>query len=371
MTRFMGGKLATAIVLMPLTACSGTGAAPSEAGDRTAKSEPRSPEGLRYLSQPLVSEIYTADPSAHVFNDRIYIYGSHDIDGPTPEDDMGSHFEMRDYHVLSMERIGGPVTIHPVGLAVEDVPWATRQMWAPDAAYKNGKYYFYFPAKDRQDIFRIGVATSDNPEGPFQAEPEPIQGSYSIDPAVFTDDDGESYMYFGGIWGGQMQRWKNGQYDPDGSKTDLQQDDKPALMPKVAKLSDDMLQFAETPRDAVILDEKGESLLGGDHDRRFFEAAWMHKYDGKYYLSYSTGNTHYINYAIGDSPYGPFTFQGHLLKPVQGWTSHHSIAQVGDEWYLFYHDTQLSNETRLRNIKVAELTYNPDGTIRTLDPFVR
>ncbi|MCP1368022.1 family 43 glycosylhydrolase, partial [Halomonas sp. BBD48] len=179
MTRFMGGKLATAIVLMPLTACSGTGAAPSEAGDRTAKSEPRSPEGLRYLSQPLVSEIYTADPSAHVFNDRIYIYGSHDIDGPTPEDDMGSHFEMRDYHVLSMERIGGPVTIHPVGLAVEDVPWATRQMWAPDAAYKNGKYYFYFPAKDRQDIFRIGVATSDNPEGPFQAEPEPIQGSYS------------------------------------------------------------------------------------------------------------------------------------------------------------------------------------------------
>ena len=333
--------------------------------------EARSPEGLRYLSQPLVRDVYIADPSAHVFNNRIYVYGSHDIEGTTPEDDLGSHFEMRDYRVMSMPRISGPVTVHPVALDVRDVPWAEKQMWAPDAVYRNGRYYLYFPAKDREGVFRIGVATGTRPEGPFRAEAQPIRGSYSIDPAVFTDEDGQSYMYFGGIWGGQLQRWANGRYDPNGSKTDLGQDDRPALMPRVAKLSGDMLQFAEAPREAMIVDANGRPLLGGDHDRRFFEAAWMHKYNGKYYLSYSTGDTHYLVYATSDSPYGPFTYRGRIMEPVQGWTTHHSIVKVGEHWYLFYHDTQLTNRTHLRNAKVTELVHNADGTIRTIDPFAR
>jgi hypothetical protein len=337
----------------------------------TAGAEPRSPEGLRYLSQPLVSEIYTADPSAHVFEGRIYVYGSHDIESGIPQDDLGSHFGMRDYRVLSMDRIGGPVTVHPVALDVDQVPWAERQMWAPDAAYKNGRYYLYFPAKDRDGIFRIGVASGTRPEGPFTPQPQPIAGSYSIDPAVFTDDDGQSYMYFGGIWGGQLQRWQGGRYDADGGNTDLGQDDAPAILPRIAKMRGDMLEFAEAPREVQILDEKGSPILGGDHDRRFFEAAWVHKYGGKYYLSYSTGDTHYIVYATGDSPYGPFTYRGRVLAPVQGWTNHHSIVQADGRWYLFYHDTQLSKETHLRNIKVAELVHEPDGTIRTIDPFVR
>lgn len=333
-------------------------------------SEPRGPDGRRYLSQPLVRGIYTADPSAHVFGGRIYVYPSHDINGPTPEDDLGAHFEMRDYRVLSMDRVGAPVTVHPVALDVKQVPWATRQMWAPDAAFKDGTYYLYFPAKDRQGAFRIGVATSKSPVGPFKAGPQPIGGSFSIDPAVFTDDDGASYMYFGGIWGGQLQRNISGRYDPNGSKTDLGQDDKPALMPKVARMAAGMTEFAEKPRDAVIVDEAGKPLLGGDHDRRFFEATWMHKRGGRYYLSYSTGDTHYIAYAIGDSPYGPFTYKGRILEPVQGWTSHHSIVDHGGKTWLFYADTQLSNQTRLRNVKVTELRYNPDGTIQTIDPFV-
>ena len=329
-----------------------------------------SPEGRRYRSQPLVTEIHIADPSAHLFEGRIYIYGSHDIDGTTPEDDLGSHFEMRDYQVLSMDRVGGEVTVHPVALDVEEVPWASRQMWAPDAAAKDGRYFLYFPAKDRDGVFRIGVATADRPEGPFRPEPEPIQGSFSIDPAVFTDEDGASYIYFGGIWGGQLQRWASGRYDPDGSKTDLQRDGEPALCPRVARLTDDMLQFAEPPRDALILDEQGFPLLGGDHDRRFFEAAWMHKHGGLYYLSYSTGDTHYLAYATGSSPYGPFTYRGRILEPVQGWTTHHSILKVEDQWYLFYHDTQLSGRTHLRNAKVTELTHRPDGTIELIDPFL-
>ncbi len=325
----------------------------------------------RYLSQPLVSEIYTADPSAHVWDGKIYIYPSHDIDGPTPEDDLGAHFEMRDYRVLSMDKIGGKVTVHPVGLHVSQVPWATKQMWAPDAAKKNDTYYLYFPAKDKQGAFRIGVATSKSPVGPFKAQSQPIKGSFSIDPAVFTDTDGKTYMYFGGIWGGQLQRNVTGTYDPNGSKTDLNADDKPALAPKVARLGDDMLEFAEKPRDVLIVDKNGKPLLGGDHDRRFFEASWMHKYKGKYYFSYSTGDTHYLVYAIGDSPYGPFTYTGRILEPVDGWTTHHSIVESNGRWWLFYADSQLSQTTRLRNVKVTELFYNPDGTIKTLDPIVK
>src|SRR5439155_6211099 len=141
----------------------------------------------------------------HVFNGKIYVYPSHDVPTDTPDDDLGNEYAMHDYRVLRMDKIGGPVTIGPVALDVKDVPWASKQMWAPDAAYKNGTYYLYFPARDHAGAFRIGVATSKSPIGPFVAEPEPIKGSFSIDPAVFTDDDGQSYMYFGGLSGGQLQ----------------------------------------------------------------------------------------------------------------------------------------------------------------------
>ena len=97
----------------------------------------------------------------------------------------------------------------------------------------------------------------------------------------------------------------------------------------------------------------------------------MHKYQGKYYLSYSTGDTHYLVYATGSSPYGPFTYQGRILEPTEGWTSHHSIVEWDGRWWLFYHDTQLSGTTRLRNVKVTELSYNPDGTIKTINPMVK
>jgi hypothetical protein len=321
----------------------------------------------KFLTQPLVSEIYTADPSAHVFGGRLYVYPSHDIEAGVPEDDLGSHFAMRDYRVLSMDTVGGPVTVHGVALDIKDVPWAGRQMWAPDAAARDGKYFLYFPAKDKQDVFRIGVAVSTSPTGPFKAEPQAIEGSYSMDPTVFTDVDGQAYMYFGGIWGGQLQRWSTGSYVP---KDTYPANDQSALAPKVARMKADMLGFAETPRNVVILDEKGEPLRAGDNARRFFEASWMHKYGGKYYFSYSTGDTHYIVYATGDSPYGPFTYKGRVLEPVLGWTNHHSIVEFKGKWYLFYHDCQVSGgRTHLRNVKVVELKHRPDGTIETIDAY--
>ncbi len=312
----------------------------------------------------LVDHMFTADPSAHVFNGKIYIYPSHDVDAGIPENDLGDHFDMRDYHVFSMESVEGPVTDHGIALDKKDIPWAGRQLWAPDAACKDGKYYLYFPLKDKNDIFRIGVAVSDKPEGPFIPEANPIKGSFSIDPAVLDDGNGAYYMYFGGLWGGQLQRYRNNKAIECGHEPD---DHEPALCARVARLSDNMLEFAEEPRDVVILDENGDPIKAGDHERRYFEGPWLHKYDGKYYFSYSTGNTHLLCYAIGDNPYGPFTYKGVILTPVVGWTTHHSICEFKGKWYLFHHDSVPSGgKTWLRSIKVVELEYNADGTIKTL-----
>jgi len=321
---------------------------------------------LKPISKPLVTHMYTADPSAHVFKNKIYIYPSHDIDAGVPENDNGDHFDMRDYHVFSMDSIGAKLIDHGVALDKKDIPWGGRQLWAPDIAFKNGVYYLYFPIKDKADIFKIGVATSKRPEGPFKAEPTEIKGTYSIDPAVFKDNNNEYYMYFGGIWGGQLQRWDDNVYHANAK---LKTANETAILPRVAKLSADMKSFVEAPRAIKILDKSGHLFLEQNNDKRFFEAAWMHKYKGKYYFTYSTGDTHNLCYAIGDNAYGPFTYQGIFLKPVQGWTSHHSIIEYKSKWYLFYHDTELSGKTHLRNIKMTELKYNKDGSIQTINAY--
>ena len=324
---------------------------------------------LDFLNTPLVSEIYTADPSAHIFNDRIYIYASHDIESGGIEDDSGNHFNMIDYHVLSMNLDGSDVTVHPVGLSVDDVSWAKSKFWAPDVAYKDGTYYLYYPAKDANNIFKLGVATSTKPEGPFTPQPSPMKGSYSIDPAVFVDDDGSAYIYFGGIWGGQLQRWESGSYDENGSLKDIGVPDNPAILPRMAKLTNDMLEFAEEVKSIEILDKQGNPILTKDLDRRFFEAPWIHKHNGTYYLSYSTGDTHLLAYATGDNPYGPFTYKGVLNEPVQGWTNHHSTLKVGNQWFLFYHDTEISGKTHLRNVKFTTFKHNEDGTVDPIKTY--
>lgn len=307
---------------------------------------------------------YMADPSVHVFNGRLYIYPSHDRESGIPENDNGDHFDMNDYHVLSTDDVmHGEIVDHGVALKVADIPWAGRQLWDCDIACKDGKYYLYFPLKDRNDIFRMGVAISDKPEGPFIPQPDPIRGSYSIDAAVFRDDDGSYYIYFGGIWGGQLQRYRDNKAIESPC---LPADNEPALPSRVVKLSDNMLEFAEEPRPVIVLGEDGKPLFAGD-PHRFFEASWMHKYKGKYYFSYSTGDTHLLCYAVGDNPYGPFTYQGVILTPVVGWTTHHSIAEYKGKWYLFHHDCVPSGgKTWLRSLKVVELEYDEEGKIQTI-----
>jgi hypothetical protein len=316
-----------------------------------------------------------ADPSANVFGDRLYIYPSHDREGGVAFDDDGGHFQMQDYHVLSLDDVfGGDVTDHGIILDVKQVAWAEKQMWDNDVVEKNGKYYLIFSAKDYSGMFRLGVAIADRPEGPFVPQEHPIRGSFSIDPCVFKDDDGQIYCYFGGLWGGQLQWYRAPEklaatgidLGPAGDrKTQLYcPADVPALSSFVVRMSDDVQQFSEAPRAVVIVDDNGQPLRAGD-PHRFFEASWMHKYNGKYYFSYSTGDSHLLCYAIGETPYGPFTFKGVLLDPVVGWTTHHSIVQYKGQWYLFYHDCVPSNDvTHLRSLKVQQLFYNPDGTIQ-------
>jgi hypothetical protein len=340
-------------------------AAPTNSAPTNPAPPPVHTDPSHFLHQPLVTDLYTADPSAHVFEDKLYIYPSHDIDTGIPQDAIGSRFDMKDYHVYSMTSVPGPVTDHGVALGLADIPWASKQLWAPDAAEKNGKYYLYFPAKDKQGVFRIGVATSSTPAGPFKAEADYIQGTYSIDPAVFKDGD-EHFIILGGIRGGQLQRWSSGSYK---NEDIYPADDQPALTPRIAKLSGDMLSLAEPLKNVLIQDERGQPLENGDNARRYFEAPWIHKYNGLYYLSYSTGDTHFIVYATSRSIYGPYTYRGKILEPVQGWTTHQSIVEYRGKWYLFYHDAQLSGKTHLRNIKVTELKHRPDGSIETIDAF--
>lgn len=315
---------------------------------------------------PLVTHMFTADPSAHVFNGKIYIYPSHDIPHNGEDNDNGDEYQMRDYHVLSMESLDSECVDNGLALSEKDVPWVSEQMWAPDAAYKNGKYYLYFPARDKEGNFRLGVAESDSPVGPFTPDDNYIPGSYSIDPAVYVESE-EAYIYFGGLWGGQLEKWQTGEFV---SNPVVPSGDDPALGPMVAVLSDDMKSFKTEPQMLRILDENGEPIKAGDEERRYFEAPWMHKYNGKYYLSYSTGTTHYLAYATSDSPLGPFTYGGRIMEPVIGWTTHHSIVEIDGKWYLFYHDCEMSGGiNHRRSVKYTELKYNEDGSIITIHPY--
>ena len=308
---------------------------------------------------------YMADPSANFFNGKLYIYPSHDWDSGEAFDDDGGHFQMKDYHVLSIDGdpMTAPVTDHGVILDVNEVPWAEKQMWDNDVVEKDGKYYLIFSAKDYNGVFHLGVAVADRPEGPFRPQPDPIRGSYSIDPCVFKDDDGEIYCYFGGIWGGQLQWYKDNkalknEYLPSGKENPLPS--------RVAHMTADVLQFAEPSRPVLVVDEAGEPLKADD-PHRFFEASWMHKYQGRYYFSYSTGDTHLLCYAVGDNPYGPFTYRGELLQPVVGWTTHHSIVEYQGKWYLFHHDCVPSNGvTWLRSLKVLPLQYDTFGDMHVM-----
>lgn len=288
---------------------------------------------------PIITDQFTADPSARVFNGRVYVYPSHDIRAPesfTRKD----WFCMEDYHVFSSSNLTD-WTDHGVIVSQDKVDWvnsASYSMWAPDCIERNGKYYFYFPANVKPGSgrgFGIGVAVADNPAGPFIPQPEPIKNVHGIDPCTFIDKDGQAYIYYslGKIF--------------------------------AAKLNDNMLELASEP--AVMEDLPKQGLV---------EGPFLFERNGIYYMTYPhVQNTiERLEYAIGDNPMGPFKVTGVIMDelPSGCWTNQPSIIEFSNQWYLFYHDNDLSPKfDKNRSVRVDSLFFNPDGTIQKVRPTFR
>ncbi|MFN7540544.1 MAG: family 43 glycosylhydrolase [Sediminibacterium sp.] len=310
--------------------------------------------------QSLINQRYTSNPAVRVFNEKTYIYCTQDLDVGISPNKFGDHFAMRDLWVYTLGEINGKAKEIGQVLDIKQIPWGSRQLGASDITYHKGKYYLYFALKDKNDVFRIGVATADSVRGPFLAEKNPISRAYSSDPSVFQDDDGTFYLYFGGTQIGQLHQWENNVYRPNAEERVGEQY---ALLPRMARLSADMKQLAELVSEIKIVDTNGELLEAKNNKKRFGEATWVHKYNGQYYLSYSTGDRRLIAYAVGNSPYGPFTYRGVLMETTVGGGSRHSIANIKGSWYLFYHDAQTSGVPNLRNIYMKQIAHLPNGDI--------
>ncbi len=294
-----------------------------------------------FAQKPFITHTYAADPSARVFNDTLYVYATHD-------EDTATWFFNQNWHVFSTIDMKSWVD-HGAVFSLNDISWADELAWAPDCIKKDDKYYFYYPVEQS----KIGVAVSDKPYGWFE---DPLdlalihinsQGVVCnrdfIDPAVLIDDDGQAYLYMG------------------------------QLDVNAVKLNKDMISY------------KGKvHIIRGTDD--FFEAVWVHKYNGKYYISY-VGRNGEIKYCIGDSPLGPFEYKGVILPRMNSGSNHHSIVEYKGQWYIFYHNSDLyylknpniakkygwGHEGSLhpfrRSLSYNKLFYNSDGTIQKVVPI--
>lgn len=288
---------------------------------------------------PLLMNVFAADPTARVFEGKIYLFPSHDIIPPGGR----RGFCMEDYHTYSSGNLLD-WTDHGVIVTQTNVAWVNPNygMWAPDCVFKNGKYYFFFPAnsKDtttrRQGVQRVGVAVAERPFGPYLAETNYIPNiPPSIDPCVLIDPkDGAAYLIY------SMN----------------------AIF--IAKLKDNLLEMATEP--VLITNLPTQGLV---------EGPFAFERKGKYYLTFphDVGGGEALEYAMADHPMGPYTMKGVIMDKNAGcWTDHHSLVEYQDQWYLFYHFKDLSPRDDARRSARAEfVTFNDDGTIQKVTPTQR
>ena len=299
---------------------------------------------------PIIRDQFSADPTARVFNNKVYVYPSHDI--VPPEGQRQDWFCMEDYHVFSSENLTD-WTDHGVIVTQNKVPWVrpdSYSMWAPDCVERNGKYYFYFPSAPKAGMgFGVGVAIAESPEGPFVCEPEPIKGINGIDPCVLLASDGNAYIF-----------WGNG---------------------RCAKLKDNMKELADdTPKEKVKWGERefemyGVNCLKGLPSRQA-EGPFAFEYNGNYYLTYPyvRENTEVLGYAMSKNPMGPYEYKGLIMAEHENgcWTNHHSIIYYKGQWYLFYHHNNFSpRDDKRRSVCIEKLYFNADGTIKEVKPTMR
>ena len=302
-------------------------------------------------TNPIISNQFAADPTARVFNGKIYMFPSHDIPPVIIRPDGTKWFSMADYHVFSSEDLT-TWTDHGKIVDQKDVPWGNPtaySMWAPDCFEKDGKYYFYFPNASKQGGFAVGVAIADNPEGPYEIQPEPIKGISGIDPCVLKASDGNHYIF-----------WGNG---------------------RCAKLADNMLELAEDNPKTVMkwgdreFEMVGVNCLEGLPSRQA-EGPFAFEYNGNYYLTYPyvRKDTEVIGYAMSKNPMGPYEYKGIIMAEHENkcWTNHHSIVNYKGQWYFFYHHNDYSPDfDKNRSARIEKLYFNEDGTIREIKPTER
>ena len=321
---------------------------------------------LFFAQNPIITGQFCADPTARVFNNKVYVYPSHDI--PSPVENLKDWFCMADYHVFSSDNLMDWQD-HGVIVTQEKVPWVKADaysMWAPDCVYKNGKYYFYFPSTPKSGGrgFAIGVATADRPEGPFVCEPEHIKGVSGIDPCVLVDDDGSAYIYWSGM-GIRGAKLKANMKELDGELTEMQ-------MPARPNNQQQGDQQRERPK-MLVGGQQMEGLPDG-----FKEGPHAFKRGGWYYLTFPwvrvENGTETLAYAMSKSPLGPWTFKGIFMAehPNGCWTNHHSFAEFKGQWYLFYHSNDYSPKIdKRRSTRIEKVFFNADGTIKEVKETMR
>jgi len=307
---------------------------------------------------PVIHDQFTADPTARVFGDRVWLYPSHDI--VPPEGQRQDWFCMADYHVFSSDNLTD-WTDHGVIVTQNAVPWVRTDsyaMWAPDCVCRDGRYYFYFPAAPRDGRgFAVGVATADKPEGPFMCEPKPIEGISGIDPCVLIDDDGQAYIY----WSGMGIR---------GAR----------LKANMKELADPLQEVAMPRREGMP--EMPPVKIGGEEMKGlpdgFKEGPFVFKRDGWYYLTFPwvrvENGTETLAYAMSRSPLGPWDFKGIIMAEHANrcWTNHHSIVEFRGGWYIFYHHNDFSpRDDKRRSARIERLAFRADGTIAEVVPTMR
>lgn len=290
--------------------------------------------GLK-AQNPLITHIHTADPTARVFNGKLYIYPSHDV--VPPKGIEAPRFCMPDYHIFSLEN-GNTWKDYGVILDQNDVPWGKKNsygMWAPDCIEKDGKYYYYYPAppKDGSSFRRIGVGVSNNPTGPFKWEKDYIKGIDGIDPGLMIDDDGEGYIFFAG------------------GKTI-----------KGAKLKKNMKEI------------EGEAIKIQGIPAGYVEGPFPFKYNGNYYLTFAhvfADEGYTIGYAMSKNPLGPYVYSGKIMDNIDNGTNHHSIVKYKGKWILFYHWWSVSGYSKLRSMRADYMHFKKDGSIKKVVPTLR
>ena len=289
--------------------------------------------GLAVNAQnPIIQTSYTADPAPMVYNDKLYLYTSHDEDGST-------WFTMNDWKLYSTDDMVN-WTEHPTLLSFNTFEWAGGDAWAEQCIERDGKFYMYVPVTDRKGETAIGVAVADSPYGPFY---DPIgaplvRADYgNIDPTVFIDEDGQAYLYWGN---------PNCYY---------------------VKLNKDMISYKGEIH-AVPMKPEAFGRREGDPQRPtlYEEAPWLYKRKGMYYLFYAGGPVpEHLAYATAESPEGPWKYGGTLMATEGGsFTNHPGIADFKGKTYFVCHNGSLPGGNGYsRSACVTELNFNDDGSI--------